>query len=160
MFMEDLASRLTNRVQLTTDGLRAYLVPVNGAFGLDVDFATLHKLYGLPSDDERRYSPPVCIGCKAAAILGDPDPAHISTSYVERQNLSIRMHMRRFTRLTSAHSKKIENMAYAVALYFMFYNFARVHETPKRTPAMAAGVSDFVWSIQEIVGLADREKSK
>lgn len=155
MFMQDLAARLRNRVQLTTDGPRAYLVAVNGAFGMDVDFATLHKLYGLPAGEERRYSPPVCIGCKRAAISGNPDPEHISTSYVERANLIMRMGMRRFTRLTNGFSKKVENHAYQVALHFMHYNFARIHKTLRVTPAMEAGVSDHVWSLEEIAALAD-----
>ena len=159
IFIDDLAGRLANRVQLTTDGLRAYLNAVEGSFGADIDYAMLNKIYA-SSQEETRYSPAQCIGCETRKVMGDPDPAHISTSYVERQNLSMRMHMRRFTRLTNAHSKKIENMAYAVALYFMYYNFSRIHETLRCTPAMEAGVSDYVWSIQEIVGLADRQESK
>lgn len=159
IFIDDLASRLANRIQLTTDGLRVYLDAVEGAFGADIDYAMLYKTYE-SSQEETRYSPAKCVGCEQVRVMGGPDPRYISTSYVERQNLSMRMSMRRFTRLTNAHSKKIENMAYAVALYFMYYNFARVHETLRCTPAMEAGVSDYVWSIQEIVGLADREKSK
>src|ERR1035441_10193587 len=158
IFIDDLAGRLSNRVQLTTDGLRVYLDAIEGSFGADIDYAVLIKNYE-STQEETRYSPAKCTSCESKRIMGQPDPAHISTSYVERQNLSMRMSMRRFTRLTNAHSKKIENMAYAVALYFMYYNFARVHETLRCTPAMEAGVSDYVWSIQEIVGLADREKS-
>ena len=163
MFMQDLAHRIESRIQLTTDGLRAYLVAVNGAFGLDVDFATLHKLYGIPAagegEGERRYTPPVCIGCKAATITGRPDPEHISTSYVERQNLSMRMGMRRYTRLTNAFSKKIENHAYAVALYYMHYNFVRRHQTLRVSPAMEAGVTDRLWTIEDIVNLVPQPKA-
>jgi IS1 family transposase len=159
IFIDDLASRLSSRVQLTTDGLRVYLDAVEGAFGSDIDYAMLVKNYE-STQEETRYSPAVCTSCERKPVMGHPDPAHISTSFVERQNLSMRMSMRRFTRLTNAHSKKIENMAYAVAIYYMYYNFARIHETIRCTPAMEAGVTDYVWSIQEIVGLADREKSK
>lgn len=159
IFIDGLASRLAHRVQLTTDGFRPYLTAVEDAFGADIDYAMLVKLYE-SSQEETRYSPAVCVSCEAKRAMGNPDAKHISTSYVERENLSMRMHMRRFTRLTNAHSKKVENMAYAVALYFMFYNFARVHETLRCTPAMEAGVCDYVWSIQEIVGLADRLKTK
>jgi len=144
---------------LTTDGLRVYLDAVEGAFGADIDYAILVKTYE-SSQEETRYSPAVCTSCQSQPIMGSPDPKHISTSYVERQNLTMRMCMRRFTRLTNSHSKKVENLAYAVALYFMYYNFARVHETIRCTPAMEAGVCDYVWSIQEIVGLADRPESK
>ncbi|HET9176965.1 MAG TPA: IS1 family transposase [Terriglobia bacterium] len=158
IFMDDLKSRLANRVQLTTDGLRPYLDAVEGAFGSDIDYAQLVKLYGA-SQEEVRYSPAECIGCESKIIQGTPDMKCVSTSYVERQNLTMRMSMRRFTRLTNAHSKKVENMMYAVSLYFMYYNFARIHETLRCTPAMQAGISDYVWSIQEIVGLADRDKS-
>jgi IS1 family transposase len=159
IFIDDLAGRLANRVQLTTDGLRVYLDAVEGSFGADIDYAMLIKNYE-STQEETRYSPAKCTSCESKKVMGNPDPAHISTSYVERQNLSMRMGMRRFTRLTNAHSKKIENMAYAVALYFMYYNFCRVHETLRCTPAMEAGVSDYVWSIQEIIGLAENGKSK
>jgi IS1 family transposase len=159
IFIDDLASRLSSRVQLTTDGLKVYLEAVEGSFGCEIDYAILVKNYE-SSQEETRYSPAVCTSCERKPVMGHPDPMHISTSFVERQNLSMRMSMRRFTRLTNAHSKKIENMAYAVALYFMYYNFARIHETLRCTPAMEAGVSDYVWSIQEIVGLADTGKSK
>lgn len=152
-FMRDVASRIENRVQLTTDGHRPYLRAVDLAFGVDIDYATLHKVYASDPNAERRYMPPVCIGCKTEAVSGSPDPAHISTAYVERQNLSMRMSMRRFTRLTNAFSKKVENHAAALALYFMYYNFGRVHQTLRVTPAMQAGVSTHVWSIEEIVAL-------
>ena len=152
-FMSDVASRLRGRVQLTTDGHRPYLAAVDGVFGADIDYATLTKIYGNDPDGEKRYSPAKCLGIKCDIVSGDPDPSHISTSYVERQNLTMRMSMRRFTRLTNAFSKKVENHAAAVALYFMFYNFARVHQTLRVTPAMEAGVSDHVWSIEKIVGL-------
>jgi len=153
--MRDLVSRLVHRVQLTTDGHRAYLDAVEGAFGAAVDYAMLVKLYGAPQgkDAETRYSPAECIGTNVAVIQGRPDPDHISTSFVERGNLTMRMSMRRFTRLTNAFSKKVENLQHALALHFMFYNFARVHQTLKMTPAMAAGVADHVWSVGEIVAL-------
>jgi IS1 family transposase len=154
-FMQDVASRLRGRVQITTDGHRPYLEAIEGAFGMDVDYAMLQKIYGVDPLADHRYSPPVCLGCTVDTISGDPDPKHISTSYVERQNLSMRMSMRRFTRLTNAFSKKVENHAAAVALYFMYYNFGRVHQTLRVTPAMEAGVSDHVWSIEEIVALLD-----
>lgn len=154
-FMSDVASRLRGRVQLTTDGHKPYLLAVEGAFGADIDYATLSKIYGADPSAEKRYSPAVCMGTKCDVVSGDPNPKHISTSYVERQNLTMRMSMRRFTRLTNAFSKKVENHAAAVALYFMFYNFARVHQTLRVTPAMEAGVSDHVWSIAEIVALLD-----
>jgi IS1 family transposase len=152
-FMQDVAARLRNRVQLTTDGHRPYLQAVEAAFGIDIDYAMLQKIYGSDPGSETRYSPAVCIGCKAEDISGSPDPKHVSTSYVERQNLTMRMSMRRFTRLTNAFSKKLENHAAAVALYFMYYNFGRVHQTLRVTPAMEAGVAAHVWSIEEIVGL-------
>jgi IS1 family transposase len=152
-FVEDIAYRLAHRVQLTTDGNKLYLQAVENAFGMDVDFAQLVKLYGTPEDGERTYSPAVCIGCRKTAIMGNPDPEHISTSKVERQNLTMRMSMRRFTRLTNAFSKKVENHEAAVALYFMWYNFGRVHQTLRVTPAMEAGVSDHVWTVDEIVAL-------
>lgn len=152
-FMKDVAARLANRVQLTTDGLKAYLQAVDNAFGTEIDFAQLDKLYAANSGHSGRYSPPVCIGCKTRDVTGSPDPAHVSTSYVERQNLTMRMSMRRFTRLTNAFSKKLENHAAMVSLYFMYYNFGRVHQTLRVTPAMEAGIADHVWSIEEIVQL-------
>jgi IS1 family transposase len=155
-FMEDCASRIKGRVQVTTDGHKAYLEAVEGAFGIDCDYAMLQKIYGAPSQDEaRRYSPARCIGCDLKVVSGDPDPKHVSTSYVERHNLSMRMGMRRFTRLTNAFSKKIQNHAAMVAIYAVHYNFARIHKTLRITPSMAAGLSDHVWSLEEIVMMAD-----
>lgn len=156
VFVKDLASRLANRVQLTTDGHRMYLEAIEEGFGADIDYAQLVKLYNdPPSGIEKRYSPGECCGTRKSKITGNPDPASISTSYVERQNLTMRMSMRRFTRLTNAHSKKIQNHQHALALYFMYYNFARIHLTLRVTPAMEAGVSDHVWSVEEIIGLLD-----
>ena len=155
-FMLDLASRLTHRVQLTTDGLRAYLEAIDGAFGSNIDYAQLVKLYGAaPESEQRRYSPAPCIGAVPRRVQGSPDIAHVSTSYIEQQNLTMRMSMRRFTRLTNAFSKKVENLEHAVALHFMHYNFAWPHKSlgNMTTPAMAAGVSDHVWSVREIVAL-------
>jgi IS1 family transposase len=152
IFIDDLKSRLANRVQLTSDGLSCYLEAVEGAFGADIDYAMLIKIFGA-SQEEVRYSPAECIGCETKIIQGKPDPKHISTSYVERQNLTMRMTMRRFTRLTNGFSKKVENHAYAVALYTMHYNFCRIHQTLRVTPAMEAGVSNHVWSIDEIAAL-------
>jgi IS1 family transposase len=152
VLIQDLAERLTNRVQLTTDGHRAYLQAVEETFGADIDYAMLSKIYA-STQEETRYSPAQCIGCEVKRISGKPDPAHISTSFVERQNLTMRMGMRRFTRLTNAFSKKVENHAYQVALHFMYYNFARIHQTIRCTPAMEAGVSDHVWSLEEIAAL-------
>jgi IS1 family transposase len=154
-FMQEVAGRLRGRVQLTTDGHRPYLEAVEAAFGMDIDYAVLQKIYGADANPEKRYSPAVCLGCDVKEITGSPDPKHISTSYVERQNLTMRMSMRRFTRLTNAFSKKVENHAAAVALYFMYYNFGRVHQTLRVTPAMEAGVANHVWSIEEIVALLD-----
>ena len=154
-FMTDVASRLRCRVQLTTDAHKPYLSAVEDAFGADIDYATLQKLYGSDQNGHKLYSPAKCLGCVAKAVTGTPDPKHVNTSYVERQNLTMRMSMRRFTRLTNGFSKKVENHAAAVALYFMYYNFGRVHQTLRVTPAMEAGVTDHVWSIKEIVGLLD-----
>lgn len=155
-FIGDLAQRLSSRVQLTTDGHRPYLRAVKETFGLDVDFAQLIKKYGKDyEDDSRRYSPPVCTGTEIRVRIGDPDPDAISTSYVERSNLTVRMGMRRFTRLTNAHSKKLENLTCAVALHFAHYNFCRVHSTLKTTPAVAAGVTDHVWTLRELIGLLE-----
>ena len=155
-FMRDLCSRIITRVQLTTDGLTAYLPAVYEAFESEIDYAQLVKVYSAPRDGAVRYSPASLLTTSKEVIRGNPNPRHISTSYVERQNLSMRMGMRRFTRLTNAFSKKVENHAHAVALYFMHYNFARIHGTLKQAPAMAAGLSDHVWSLEEIVGLLDR----
>jgi len=152
-FMTDVASRLKHRVQLTTDAHKPYLAAVEDAFGADVDYATLQKIYGADTENEKRYSPAKCMGVESKIVQGDPNPKHISTSYVERQNLTMRMHMRRFTRLTNAFSKKVENHAFNVALHFMYYNFAKVHQTLRVTPAMEAGISDHVWSIEELVRL-------
>jgi IS1 family transposase len=154
-FIADLASRLRHRVQLTTDGHFAYLRSVKDAFGGEIDYAQLFKLYGTDSEAERRYSPAVCIGTDVRPVSGQPDPDHISTSYVERQNLTMRMSMRRLTRLTNAFSKKVENLAAAVSLHFMHYNFCRVHKTLGTTPAVAAGVTDHVWKLDEIIALLE-----
>lgn len=165
-FVDDLAFRLTRRVQLTTDGHNAYLLAVEDRFGGDIDYAMLHKLYDAPAGagDERRYSPAVCTGIDIRPISGNPDPAHISTSYVERQNLTMRMSMRRFTRLTNGFSKKVENLAAAVSVHFIHYNFARPHQTltkanggRKTTPAMAAGKADRVWTLADMARLMDYE---
>ncbi len=155
-FMEDCASRISGRVQITTDAHRAYLVAVEGAFGMDVDYAQLQKIYGASPEGERQYSPARCIGSDMKVVSGVPDPGHISTSYVERQNLTMRMSMRRFTRLTNAFSKKIENHCHAVALHFMYYNFCRVHQTLRVTPAMEAGIADHVWTLEELVELLEK----
>jgi IS1 family transposase len=156
LFMEDVASRLTTRVQITTDGHKAYVEAVEGAFGMDVDYAMLIKLYGNPAQQDTRYSPGVCIGTESVRVIGDPDLKHISTSYVERQNLTMRMSMRRFTRLTNAFSKKAENHEHMLAIYFMYYNFCRVHQTLRVTPAMEAGIANHVWAIEKIVKLLDQ----
>jgi IS1 family transposase len=159
-FVHDLRARLANRVQLTTDGHKAYLTAVEDAFGCDVDYAMLQKIYGVePTDQsEVRYSPMQCRGAHRAVISGLPDYRHVSTSFAERQNLTMRMNMRRFTRLTNAFSKKLENHEHAVALYFMYYNFARIHQTLRVTPAMEAGITDHVWSLDEIVNLIPSEQ--
>lgn len=153
VFMNDVASRLANRVQLTTDGHKAYLAAVSGAFGTEIDYGMLVKVYGEAENPERRYSPAECKGTQKFVISGEPEMSKVSTSYVERQNLTMRMSMRRFTRLTNAFSKKVENHEAAVALHFMHYNFCRVHQTLRVTPAMAAGVTDHVWEIADLVGL-------
>jgi IS1 family transposase len=152
-FISDLESRLANRVQLTTDGHKAYLDAVDSTFGIGIDYAMLVKLYGADPNEgsAHRYSPPVCIGCETNVVVGNPDPDHISTSYVERQNLSMRMGMRRFTRLTNAFSKSVENHRHAVAIYFMHYNFVRVHQTLRCTPAMEAKVTERLWSLADMV---------
>jgi len=159
LFLADLASRLSNRVQLTTDGHRPYLEAVEAAFGRDVDYAMLIKAYGTDPNAERRFSPPVVLAEEVRIIQGDPDPDRISTSIVERQNLTMRMGMRRFTRLSNGFSKKVENHAAMVSLHFMYHNFGRVHKSLSkpypRTPAMAAGVTDHVWSCEEIAALLD-----
>ena len=157
-FMDDLRARLSNRVQLTTDGHKAYLETAEGAFSGDVDYAQLIKLYGEPTGQkghERKYSPSECAGTKKRVVEEKPVKALVSTSLVERQNLTMRMHMRRFTRLNNAFSKKVENHAYAVALHFMYYNFVKVHQTLKVTPAIEAGLTDRLWEIEDIVKLVD-----
>jgi IS1 family transposase len=150
ILIDDLAGRLKNRVQLTTDGLSVYLEAVEGAFGSEIDYAMLIKTYE-SSQEETRYSPAVCTSCQPKAIMGRPDPKHISTSFVERSNLSMRMGIRRFTRLTNGFSKKVENHAAAVGLYLMHYNFCRVHRTLRVTPAMEAGLTDHIWNIEEML---------
>jgi IS1 family transposase len=161
LLMDDLRKRLENRVQLTTDGHRAYLDAVEGAFGENVDYAQLIKLYGPSADYAKgRYSPAECTGAKKTPVSGKPDSDHISTSYVERQNLNMRMGMRRFTRLTNAFSKKMENHCFALALYFMFYNFVRIHKTLKVTPAMASGVTNKLWEMADLVNMIDEFHAK
>ena len=156
LFMRDVASRLTNRVQLTSDGHKAYLEAVEGAFGADVDYAQLVKMYGnAPENMKGRYSPAECTGIKKTVIEGEPEEKHISTSYVERQNLTMRMHMRRFTRLTNGFSKKFDRHVHMVAIYTVFYNFTRIHKTLRVTPAMAAGLTNRVWNMEDIVALMD-----
>jgi len=161
-FMDDLRSSLANRVQLTSDGHRAYLEAVEGAFGGDIDYAMLVKMYGVgPDSTKGRYSPAECIGTRKRQIEGDPDPKHVSTSYAERQNLTMRMHMRRFTRLTNAFSKKYENHAHMVALYTVWYNFVKQHKSLKGiSPAMAAGVTDTLWDMKDVAALVDAAAPK
>ena len=159
-FMRDVAARLDTRVQLTTDGHQPYIVAVDRAFEGEIDYAILQKLYGPdPAEDQKRYSPATCIGTERHVVIGDPDPRHVSTSFVERQNLTMRMHLRRYTRLTNAFSRKIENHVAAVALHFQFYNFARPHKSLRnpypRTPAMAARIDDHIWTVREIAALLD-----
>jgi IS1 family transposase len=153
IFVNDLAGRLANRIQLTSDGLNVYLAAVAKAFHGHVDYAMLVKLYNDTAEGQKRYSPAECIGCERHVIDGAPDPKHISTSYIERQNLTMRMSMRRFTRLTNAFSKKIENHVATLAIFYMHYNFVRIHQTLRVTPAMAAGVADRLWEIQDLVQL-------
>jgi len=159
-FMADVAGGLANRVQLTSDRHGAYLDAVKGAFGSDIDLATSIKLYGQAPDAEKRYSPPACVGTRKESCAGNPDPRHVPTSYVERRNLTMRMQMRRFTRLTNALSKKFENHMHMVALYTVWYNFVRIHKTLKMSPAMAAGVSDRLWEMSDIVALIDAAAPK
>lgn len=159
VFMADVAKRLGNKVQLTTDGHKAYLEAVDQAFGTQVDYAMLVKLYGKEDSGEARYSPPKCIGCRREAIIGKPDRSHVSTSIVERQNLTMRMGMRRMTRLTNGFSKRVQNLEYAVALHFMYYNFCRIHQSLRVTPAMACGVTDKLWSIGDVVELLENKEN-
>lgn len=160
-FMDDVAKRLANRVQLTSDGHTAYLEAVEGAFGADIDYAQLIKIYGaVPESAKGRYSPAECTGAEKRRVEGNPDMRHVSTSYAERQNLTMRMHMRRFTRLTNAFSKKVENHAHAVALHFMYYNFVRIHSSLRVSPAMAAGVTDKLWEVSDIVALVEANDPK
>lgn len=159
-FVQDCAERIVGRPQITTDAHRPYLQAIEDAFGADVDYAMLHKIYGAPIDaDQRRYSPATCIGCDMKTVSGDPDPKYVSTSFVERQNLTMRMSMRRFTRLTNGFSKKLENHGHAVALHYMHYNFCRVHKTLRVTPAMEAGIADHVWSLEELLCLVEQNQS-
>ncbi|MEO5928998.1 MAG: IS1 family transposase [Candidatus Kapaibacterium sp.] len=153
MFIKDLACRLSNRVQLTSDGLKTYLEAVDMAFGADIDYGMLVKVYGPEIGGDHRYSPAECTGAIKTVVMGKPDKAHISTSYVERQNLTMRMQMRRFTRLTNAFSKKVENHAHAVALHSMYYNFVRLHKTLRCSPAMEAGVTNHLWEVEDIAKL-------
>jgi len=159
-FLQDLASRLVNRVQLTTDGHAMYLSAVEDAFAGSIDFAQLVKIYGADTSGEHRYSPAECIGAQKHAVTGCPDAAHVSTSYVERANLTIRMSVRRFTRLTNAFSKKVENHTAAIGLFHAHYNLCRIHRSLRVTPAMAAGVSDHVWSVEELVALLPEVEPK
>lgn len=158
-FMKDLASRLANRVQMTTDGYNVYLNAIESAFGSDIDYAMLFKIYGETSESEKRYSPADCIGCERKRVTGKPDAKHVSTSYVERQNLTMRMHMRRFTRLTNGYSKRVEHHVAAVALHFMYYNFVKIHHTIRVTPAMAAGVTDRLWDMEDVVRLVEEREA-
>jgi IS1 family transposase len=160
-FMDDLAPRVASRVQLTSDGHRPYLEAVEGAFGSDIDYAMLVKIYGAAPEGQRRYSPAICTGAVKHRIEGNPDPKHVSTSFVERSNLSMRMGNRRMTRLTNAFSKKAENHAHMMAIYFMHYNFVRIHQTLKVTPAMAAGITPKLWEMSDMVKvLEDWETSQ
>lgn len=159
-FIDDLRQRVVTRFQLTSDGLNAYIGAVEEAFGDDIDYAQLVKVYGNTPGPAGRYSPPECIGAEKRRVRGRPDIDHVSTSFVERSNLTMRMHMRRFTRLTNAFSKKVENHAYAVALHMMYYNFVRIHKTLRVTPAMAAGVTDRLWEIGDIVALAEDAENR
>lgn len=159
-FMKDVASRLANRIQLTTDGHHTYFEAVDEAFGADVDYAMLVKMYGQENPGEARYSPAKCTGTKRRIINGKPDRKDVSTSMIERQNLTMRMSMRRFTRLTNAFSKKIENLKHAVALHFMYYNFVRQHQTLRVSPAMAAGVTEHLWDMKDIVKLIEEKENK
>ena len=160
-FIHDLASRMAHRIQLTTDGHSAYLMAVEDAFGADIDFAQLVKMYGTlgqSKEDHRRYSPAECTGIQKRTITGNPNLRDVSTSYIERANLTMRMHMRRFTRLTNGFSKKLENHMHAASLHFMFYNFCKIHLSLRVTPAMEAGIDDHVWTMEEVVMMADTQR--
>lgn len=159
-FLHDVKSRITNRVQLTTDGHKMYLSAVSNTFPDGIDYAQLVKVYGNEPEGQKRYSPAKFLATEKIVVMGEPDTRHISTSYVERQNLTMRMQMRRFTRLTNAFSKKIENHIHSVALFYMHYNFGRIHQTIRVTPAMEAGISDHLWSIEDIVHLSDMERAR
>ena len=159
-FLQDVAARLASRIQLTTDGHKMYLSAVEDAFGGDIDYSMLVKIYGAAATHDAEYSPAICKGCLQMPVTGDPDPKHISTSYIERQNLTMRMNIRRFTRLTNAFSKKVENHAHSVALFYMHYNFVRIHQSLRVTPAMEAGLTQRVWSIQDIVELVEPALSR
>lgn len=159
-FMQDCAKRIKGRVQVTTDGHKAYLEAVEAAFGMDCDYAQIQKIFGASGEPERRYSPATCIGCELKVVSGNPDPRHVSTSYVERQNLTMRMSMRRFTRLTNAFSKKLENHAYAVALHFMYCNFVRIHQTLRVTPAMEAGLCAQPWTLDDLIAMGNAAMPK
>jgi len=157
-FAFDIRERVMGRPQITTDAHKPYLAAIEMAFGLNVDYAQMHKIYGASGEVEGRYSPATCIGCDMKTVIGEPDYQHVSTSYVERQNLTMRMSMRRFTRLTNGFSKKIENHGHAVALHFLHYNFIRVHKTLRVTPAMEAGIADHVWTMEELVSILERDE--
>src|SRR5271166_159343 len=159
-FMNDVASRLMHRVQLTTDGFHCYLNAVDAAFGNDIDYAMLVKMYGSDPMGEKRYSPSICLSAESKIIRGNPERERINTSYIERQNLTMRMGMRRFTRLTNAFSKKVENLAHAISLHYVHYNFVRIHKTLRCTPAMEAGVTDRLWTVRDIAELLERAEDK
>ena len=157
--MHDLADRLASRVQLTTDGHRPYLTAVEDAFGSEIDYAMLTKIYGKPDNGpDARYSPAQCMGARKVMVDGNPEYSHVSISIVERQNLTMRMSMRRFTRLSNGFSNKLENLEHAVALHFMYYNFCRIHQTLKVTPAMEAGITNHVWEVEDIIYLLENKE--
>lgn len=159
-FIEDLAGRMANRIQLTSDGLKIYIKAVDNAFAGAVDYAMLVKVYGTPEDGEKRYSPAVCLGCESRTVTGNPNPKHINTSYIERHNLSVRMTVRRFTRLTNAFSKKLEDHIASIALGYFAYNFIKIHRTLRMTPAMAAGVTNRLWEITDLVAAWEAEERR
>jgi IS1 family transposase len=159
-FIYDLSCRLANRVQITTDGHRAYLQAIEDVFGADVDYSILQKIYGFPQENETRYSPATCIGCEMKPMIGNPDPEHVSTSFIERQNWTVRTNMRRYTRLSNGFSRKLENHAAAVALNYFAYNFIKIHRTLRVTPAMAAKVTDRLWEVSDLVALWEEYERK